>query len=43
MAFKENLKKKILMDGLSRTVCQSIGSPGSTQKTDKESMQTILA
>jgi hypothetical protein len=26
MSFKENLKKKLLMDRLSSTVCQSIGS-----------------
>ena len=43
MAFKENLKKKILTDRLSRTICQSIGSPGSTRKIDKESMRKLLA
>jgi hypothetical protein len=43
VAFKENLKKKILTDRLSQTVCQSIGSPGSMQKIDKESMRKLLA
>lgn len=43
MALKENLKKKILTERLSRTVCQSIGSPGSTRKIDKESMRKLLA
>ncbi len=43
MAFKENLKKKILTNRLSRTVCQSIGSPDSTRKIDKESMRKLLA
>jgi hypothetical protein len=41
MAFKENLKKKILTNRLSRTVCQSIGSPDSTRKIDKESMRKV--
>ena len=43
MSFKENLKKKILMDRLSRTVRLSIGSPDSTRKIDKESMRKLLA
>ena len=43
MSFKENLKKKILTNRLSSTVCQSIGSPDSTRKIDKESMRKLLA
>jgi hypothetical protein len=43
MAFRENLKKKILTNRLSQTVCQSIGSPGSVKKIDKESMRKLLA
>ena len=43
MSFKENPKKKILTNRLSRTVCQSIGSPDSTRKIDKESMRKLLA
>ncbi len=43
MSFKENLKKKLLMNRLSSTVCQSIGSPDSTRKIDKESMRKLLA
>ena len=36
MSLKENLKKKILIDTLSRTVFRSIGPPGSSRKIDKE-------
>lgn len=44
MSFKENLKKKLLTDRLSSTVCQSIGgSPESMRKIDKESMRKLLA
>ena len=43
MAFKENLKKKILTNRLSRTVSRSIGSSGSIKNIDKESMRKLLA
>jgi len=43
MSLKENLKKKILIDRLTRTVSLSIGSPGSTRKIDKENMRKLFA
>jgi len=43
MSLKENLKKKILIDRLSRIVAQSIGSPGSARKIDKENMRKLLS
>jgi hypothetical protein len=43
VSFKENLKKKMLIDTLSRTVCRSIGSPGTSRKIDKEAMRGLLA
>ena len=43
MSFKENLKKKMLMDSLSKTVSPSIGSPGKPRKIDKENMRKLLS
>jgi hypothetical protein len=43
MSFKENLKKKMLIDTLSRTVSQSIGSPERPWKVDKETMRRLLS
>ena len=43
MSFKENLKKKMLIDRLSKTVSQSIGSPGRPWKLDKETMRRLLS
>jgi hypothetical protein len=43
MSFKENLKKKMLIDTLSRTVSQSIGSPERPWKVDKEAMRRLLS
>ena len=42
MSFKENLKKKIKMIELARTVRRSIGPPGGLRKVDKESMRELL-
>ena len=42
MSFKENLKKKLLINTLSRTVCRSIGSPGTSLKIDKEAMRRLM-
>jgi transposase InsO family protein len=43
MSFKENLKKKMLIDTLSRTVSESIGSPERPWKVDKETMRRLLS
>ncbi|MBE9582313.1 MAG: hypothetical protein IMF18_11930 [Proteobacteria bacterium] len=43
MSFKENLKKKILIDRISRTVSLSVGPSGVSRKVDKESMRRLLA
>jgi len=43
MSFKENLKKKMLIDTLSRTMSQSIGSPEMPWKVDKETMRRLLS
>jgi hypothetical protein len=43
MSFKENLKKKMLIDTLSRTVSQSIGSTERPWKVDKETMRRLLS
>jgi hypothetical protein len=43
MSFKENLKKKMLIDSLSKSVSQSIGSPGRPWKLDKETMRRLLS
>jgi hypothetical protein len=43
MSFIENLKKKILIDTLARTVSQSVGAPGVSRKIDKETMQRLLS
>lgn len=43
MSLKENLKKKILLDSLSRTVLQSTGLPGRPRKVDKENMRRLLS
>jgi len=43
MSFKENLRKKMLIDRLSRTVSQSIGSSGRPRKIDKENMRKLLS
>jgi hypothetical protein len=42
MSLKENLRKKILIDRISRTVAQSIGAPGSTRKIDKDNMRKLF-
>lgn len=43
MAFIENLKNKILIDTLSRTVSHSVGAPGISRKIDKETMRRLLS
>jgi hypothetical protein len=43
MSFIENLKNKILIDTLSRTVSQSVGAPGVSRKIDKETMRRLLS
>ena len=43
MSFKENLKKKMLIDSLSKTVSPSIGSPGRSRKVDKATMRKLLS
>ncbi len=43
MSFKENLKKKMLIDSLSKTVSVSIGPPGMSRRVDKETMRRLLA
>ena len=43
MSFKENLKKKILIDSLARTASVSIGAPGRSRKVDKETIGRLLA
>ncbi len=43
MSLKENLKKKILIDSLAKTVSQSIGPSGGTRKIDKENMRKLLS
>jgi hypothetical protein len=43
MSFKENLKKKMLIDRISKNVAQTIGPPGVSRKVDKESMQRLLS
>jgi len=43
MSFKENLKKKMLIDSLSKTVSQSIGPSGMSRRVDKETMRRLLA
>lgn len=43
MSFKENLKKKMLIDSLSKTVSPSIGSPGRSRKVDKVTMRKLLS
>jgi hypothetical protein len=43
MSFKENLKKKMLIDTLSGNVSQSIGSTERPWKVDKETMRRLLS
>ena len=43
MSFKENLKKKILIDSLTRTASVSIGAPGRSRKVDKETIRRLLS
>ena len=43
MSFKENLKKKILIDRLSKIVSPTIGSPERHRKVDKETMRKLLS
>jgi hypothetical protein len=43
MSLKENLKKKILIDGLSRKISLTVGPPDSKRKVDKESMRKLLS
>jgi len=42
MSFKENLKRKILVDQLAERVNQSLGAPGSGKKIDKAAMRSLL-
>ncbi|MBA3019127.1 MAG: hypothetical protein KJ550_13725 [Proteobacteria bacterium] len=42
MSFKENLLKKIKIDKMSKIVLNSIGSPDSGKKIDKETMRELL-
>ena len=42
MGFQENLLKKIEIDRLSQKVINSLGSPGSGNKVDKDSMRRLL-
>ncbi len=42
MAFKDNLLKKIEIDQLTDRVLDSLGSPGTTRKLDKEAMRSLL-
>jgi len=43
MSFIDNLKKKMLIDRISKTVSPSIGLPGSPRKVDKETMRRLLS
>ena len=43
MSFIDNLKNKILIDTLSRTVSQSVRAPGVSRKIDKETMRRLLS
>ena len=43
MSFKENLKKKMLIDSLSKTVSPTIGSPEKHRKVDKGTMRKLLS
>jgi hypothetical protein len=43
MSFKENLKKKMLIDSLSKAVSPSIGPPGKSRKVDKATMRRLLS
>ena len=43
MSFIENLKNKILIDTLSKTVSHSVGAPGISRKIDKETMRRLLS
>jgi len=43
MSFKENLKKKMLIDRLSKTVSPTIGSSEKHRKVDKETMRRLLS
>jgi len=43
MSFKENLKKKILIDSLTRTASPSVGAPGVHRKVDKETIRKLLS
>ncbi|MDY6837932.1 MAG: hypothetical protein SWH78_08160 [Thermodesulfobacteriota bacterium] len=43
MSFKENLKRKMLIDSLTRTASQSVGAPGVHRKVDKETIRKLLS
>ena len=43
MSFKENLKKKLLIDSLPKIVLQSMGSRERPRKIDKETMRRLLS
>jgi hypothetical protein len=43
MSFVENLKRKILVDRLTRTASQSVGAPGVHRKVDKEAIRKLLS
>jgi len=42
MSFSERLKKKILIDSLTRSVLSSMGPPGSGARLDKDAMRGLL-
>jgi hypothetical protein len=43
MSFKENLKNKMLIDRLSKTISPTIGSPEKHRKVDKDTMRKLLS
>jgi len=43
MSFKENLKRKILIDSLTKKSSQSIGAPGMSRKVEKETIRKLLS
>jgi len=43
MSFKENLKKKISIDSLTETAVRSVGTPGMSNKVDKNAVRELLA
>lgn len=43
MSFKENLKRKILIDGLTETASLSVGTPDMSRKVDKDAVRELLS